>query len=58
MLRLRSTLSILIPVFCSLTLRAEDKRMMTDLSADSSELKSAYSKADGHVRLILLLSPG
>ena len=58
MLRLRSTASTLIPLFCSPPLQAQDKPMMTDLSADSSELKAAYTRADGYVRLILCLSPG
>jgi len=58
MLRLRSTTSILVPLFCSLPLQTQDKPMMTDLSADRSELNAAYTRADGYVRLILFLSPG
>jgi hypothetical protein len=50
--------SILVPLFCSLPLQAQDKPMMTDLSADRSELNAAYNRADGYVRLILFLSPG
>jgi hypothetical protein len=32
--------------------------MLTDLSADQAELKEAYTRADGYVRLIVFLSPG
>jgi hypothetical protein len=30
---------------------------LTDLSADGAELRKAYTKADGRVRLVLFLSP-
>ena len=45
-------------ILISLLLIASGEPTLTGLSAGSTEFKRAFEKADGHVRLVLLLSPG
>jgi hypothetical protein len=45
-------------ILISVLLMASGEPTLTDLSAGSPELKRPFEKANGHVRLVLLLSPG